>query len=178
MRKNGRKSDAVNAYKKAVDLADDVPTMILVAEVLQSEQRFDESEKVLRRAVSLDTTNPIALYLLGRALIVKKNHVEAESVLLRSVGISPRTFAPLWDLGSLYVRAGRFTEAEKIYLKALPLASEVERKQIAGVSGLTGIGDGYIRRNQKTDALRVYRKARELDGDNKQLVAKISAASK
>jgi len=39
------------AYQTAVQLSTDVPTMILVADVMQSQQRFIESEQLLRRAL-------------------------------------------------------------------------------------------------------------------------------
>ena len=120
----------------------------------------------------------MALYLLARALIVRKKFSEAESLLNKSISISPRTFAPYSVLGSLYIRNGRYGDAEKIFLKALPLASAVERGQLAGANGFTGIGDGFLKRGQKADALRAYQKARQLDADNAQLNAKITAASK
>ncbi|HZH33929.1 MAG TPA: tetratricopeptide repeat protein [Pyrinomonadaceae bacterium] len=174
LRKKGQQKDANKAYKKAIELANDAPSLILVAEILQTEQRYEESEKLLRRVLTVDSDNPAALFLLGRALLVRQNHAEAESFLLRSLAISPRTVFPHTILGSLYLRTERYEDAEKIFLKALPFASEVERKQLAGALGL--VGDGYLLRKQQQNALRVYRKARELDADNPQLDAKIAAA--
>jgi tetratricopeptide (TPR) repeat protein len=174
MRKNGRLKDALETYKKAVEFANDVPSIVLVAEVFQTEQRYEESEQLLRRALTVDESNATALYLLGRALVVKQNHAEAERYLQRSIAVSPRAFYPYMLLGSLYLRTSRFNDAEKTFLLALAYASQIERKQIAGALGL--VGDGYMQKKMAQEALRVLRKARELDAENPQLDAKIDAA--
>jgi tetratricopeptide (TPR) repeat protein len=66
LRRNGRVNESSQAYRRAIELARDVPTMIMVADVLQSQQRYAESEKLLRQALREDGRNPTALYLLGR----------------------------------------------------------------------------------------------------------------
>ncbi|MBC7795787.1 MAG: tetratricopeptide repeat protein [Pyrinomonadaceae bacterium] len=175
LRKNGKLDDAKANYKKAIELATDVPMLILVAEVLQSEQRFDDSETLLRKALTMDANNPTVLYLLGRALSIRNNYEEAEQVFLQSHSVSPRTFAPLASLSSLYIRARRYDEAEKILLRATIIASDSERKSLTGAFGFLGVGDGYLLRGQKADALRMYRKAKEIDPNNAQINSKIAA---
>ena len=176
LRKNGRKAEADAQYKNAIDKAADVPTFILVAEVLQSEQRFNESEKLLRKAVEMDATNPTALLLLGRALSIQKNFEEAEKVLLESIRISPRSFQAYTVLGSIYLRSGRFDDAETTYLKAAKVGTDTERKQLAGSYGLSGVGDAYMQLGRTSDALRAYLKAAEFDAENTQLKTKIAQA--
>lgn len=173
LRKNGRNKEAANAYAKAVELANDVTNLILVAEVLQTEQRYEDSEMLLRRVLTVDETNPPALFLLGRALLVKQNHADAEKFLKRSLAVSPRTFFPYTLLASLYLRTARYDEAEQTLLKAVPLASDTEGKQLAGALSL--VGDGFLRQQKTQDALRVFSKARELDPENPQLNAKLNA---
>lgn len=176
LRKKGAKEEAAVYYERALKLANDVPSLILIAEILQSEQRFDESEKLLRRALTADPANPSALYLLGHALVVQRKFDEAEKFLLKSLEISPRTFYTHSTLALLYFRTERFAESEKFYLQSISFASESQRKQIAGAFGLMGIGDALLKTGQAKDALRVYLKARELDVANAQLEAKIEAA--
>jgi superkiller protein 3 len=174
LRKRGHNKDANKAYKKAVELANDVTNLTLVAEVLQSEQRYEESENLLRRILTVDESNPAALYLLGRALLVRQNYVEAEGFLNKSVAISPKTFSVYTALASLYLRTVRYENAENMLLKALPLANESERKQLAGALGL--VGDGYLREKKTINAVRAFKKAFELDIANPQLQAKLTAA--
>lgn len=174
LRKRGRIKDANKAYKQAVELANDVTNLTLVAEVLQSEQRYEESENLLRRILTVDESNPAALYLIGRALLVKQNYKEAEVFLSKAAVVSPKTFSVYTTLASLYLRTAKYEKAENMLLKALPLANESERKQLAGALGL--VGDGFLREKRTIDAVRALKKAFELDVSNPQLQAKLTAA--
>src|SRR3989449_792696 len=92
LRKMGRGNEAPPLYDHAIELAKDPATLVLIAESLQSEQQWDKSEGVLRRALQLDARSPGALYLLGRALIVLKRHQEAEGYLKSAIELSPQGF--------------------------------------------------------------------------------------
>jgi superkiller protein 3 len=172
LRKTGRKAEAEPLYARATELAQDAPTLVLMAGALQSEQRWPESEKVLRRALEIDANSPSALYLLGRALVVLKSFAEAEQPLTRAIEISPRSFAPYSVLGSAYLAQGRYEDAEKIYTRALDVASAGERKGLAGAYGFEGVGDGYMKADRKADALRAYQRGLQLDPASASLQAK------
>ena len=60
----GRTADAAPLYDKATQLAKDPATLNLIAESLQAEQQWQNSEPVLKRALELDASNPTALYLM------------------------------------------------------------------------------------------------------------------
>ena len=92
LRRNGKSNEASEAYSKAIQLSTDVPTMILVADVMQSQQKYLESEQLLRRALTVDAKNPTALYMLGRALTTRNAFDEAEKILKKSVEVSPNSF--------------------------------------------------------------------------------------
>lgn len=177
LRKNGKLIESAESYRRAVELAKDAPMMILVTEVLIADRQFDEAEKLARKAASVDADNPTAMYLLGRSLLLLGRYAEAEDALVRSIRLSPRTFAVYNSLGIAYLRQEKFEDAERILTDALPLAGEAERRQIAGIFGLSAVGDGYLRRGDKTAALRAYKKALELDDKNAQIVGKIAAVS-
>jgi tetratricopeptide (TPR) repeat protein len=147
---------------------------MLVAEVFQSEQRYEESEALLRRIFTVDETNSTAMFLLGRALLVKQNYDEAEYFLNKSIAVSPKTFSAYTTLASLYLRILKYEKAENTLLTALTLANENDRKQLAGAFGL--VGDGYMHEKKIIEAIRVYKKANELDAFNPQLQAKLTAA--
>lgn len=176
LRKNGRGKEAEPLYARATELAKDAPTLALIADALQSEQRWDDSEPVLRRALQMDARNPSALFLLGRMLVVKKRYDEAEQTLKQVIEISPRSFSPYYILGSAYLSMNRYEDAEKIYNRAADVASAGERRQLAGSYGLMGVGDGYMKMNRKQDALRAYQRALQFDPNNSSLQAKIASA--
>jgi tetratricopeptide (TPR) repeat protein len=170
--KTGRRTEAQPLYARAIELAKDAPTLVLIAAAMQSEQRWSDSDPVLRRALEIDANNPGALYLLGRSLVVRKMYAEAESPLQRAIEISPRSFAPYSVLGSAYLGTERFEDAEKIYNRAADIAGAGERKQLAGAFGFEGVGDGYMKMGRKTDALRAYQRGLQLDPNNSGLQAK------
>lgn len=174
LRKMGRGNEAPPLYDHAIELAKDPATLVLIAESLQSEQQWDKSEGVLRRALQLDARSPGALYLLGRALIVLKRQQEAEGYLKSAIELSPQGFQPYLLLGQAYLALGRFDDAEKTYNSAVDVASPAERKQLAGAFGFEGVGDGYAKAKRRTEAARAYQRALDLDPGNPQLVKKLS----
>ncbi|HEY0544999.1 MAG TPA: tetratricopeptide repeat protein [Pyrinomonadaceae bacterium] len=176
LRKTGRASEAEPYYKRAIELANDAPTLVFVAEALDSEQRYAEAEPLLRRALQMDARNVSALYFLGKLLVALRRYNDAEPVLQSVIEISPRSIAPYSLLGSAYLRQERYEDAEKMYTRAGEFASAGERKNLAGSFGLTGVGDGYMKAARSSDALRVYQRALEWDSANAELPNKIARA--
>jgi superkiller protein 3 len=174
--KTGRTSEAQPFYEKAVGLAKDAPTLVLIAESMQSRQLWNESEPLLRRALETGANNPRALVLLGRMLVAKKRYTEAEPFLKRAIGIIPQSFRPYYILGSAYVRMERHEEAEQVLMKAKGFASPEELKELAGAYALGGVADGYMQARRPSDALRVYEYILTLDKDNTDLQNKINEA--
>lgn len=175
-RKTGKADQSEENYQKAISSSNDLITIILVAEVLQSDNRFEDSEKLLRKALEFDSDNPTVLFLLGQALVRRGNLDEAANVLNKSIRISPYSFVGHQALGAVYLRQEKFADAERIYNQALQFASEGERRQLAGTFGFAGVGDGFMKRGEPAQALRAYRQAFELDKQNSEIGAKINAA--
>ncbi|OLE55772.1 MAG: hypothetical protein AUG51_02250 [Acidobacteria bacterium 13_1_20CM_3_53_8] len=176
LRKMNRVQEAEPLYHRAEELAHDAPTLVLIAEALQSEQRWDDTEPLLKRAIEMDARNPSALYFLGRMLVVRKRYEEAEPILKRAIEVSPHSFAPYYVLGSAYLRQERFDDAERTDLRVAEFATGNNRKLLAGAYGLEGVGDGYMRAGRRADALRVYLRAQQLDPTSTSLQAKIASA--
>ena len=172
----GRRSDAEPLYAKATELAKDPATLNLIAESLQAEQLWQNSEPVLKRVLELDGRNPTALFLMGRMLIVFKRYQESEPYLKLATEVSPRAFQPFYLLGRTYLGLDRFEEAEVTYERAASFASPGDRKQLAGAYGFAGVGDGFMKAKKKPSAVRAYRRALELDPGNKELENKLAAA--
>jgi len=176
LNKTGRQSEAVPLYQKATELAQDPATLNLIADSLQSEQLWPESEPVLKRSLALDGKNPTTLVLMARLLIVNQRFQEAEPYLKTATEVSARAFQPLNLLARTYLALNRLPEAETTYEKASTLAVLGEKKQLAGMYGFEGVGDGYMKAKQKDSAARAYQRALQLDPGNKGLEQKLAKA--
>ncbi len=176
LKRMGRADEAAPLYDKATQLAKDPATLNLIAESLQAEQQWQNSDPVLKRALELDARNPTALYLMGRMLVVFKRYQESEPYLKLATEVSPRAFQPVNLLGRTYLALDRFEEAEITYERAAEVASPGDKKQLAGVYGFEGVGDGYLKAKKKPSAARAYGRALELDPGNKQLEQKLANA--
>jgi protein O-mannosyl-transferase len=176
LKRLGRRDEATPLYDRATALAKDPPTLNLIAESLQAEQQWENSEPVLKHALELDARNPTALFLMGRMLVVLKRYPEAESYLKTATEVSPRAFQPYNLLAGTYLAVERYEDAEKTYQRAIEFASPGDRKQLAGAFGFEGVGDGYVKTKMKNEAVRAYQRALELDPGNKLLEQKLSQA--
>ena len=163
LKKLGRVDEATPLYDQAISLAKDPATLNLIAESLQAEQQWEKSGPVLTRALELDGRNPTALLLMGRMLVVFKRYQEAEQYLKTATEVSPRAFQPINLLGRAYLAMDRYSEAEITYERAVAFASEGDRKQLAGAFGFEGVGDGYLKAKQKSNAARAYQRALGVD---------------
>lgn len=174
LRRRGLTRESAAAYQNAIQRATDVGTMILVAEVMQSEQRFAESEQLLRMALDKDPRNPSALLLLGRALTTQGNFADAEKMLRRSVDVSPNGFMPNSLLGELYTRQGKFEFAENALLQAIRFVPVSEKRRLS--KQFEAVGDGYLKIGKRTNAERAFRQAIVLDAENAALSVKLAKA--
>jgi cytochrome c-type biogenesis protein CcmH/NrfG len=113
---------------------------------------------------------------MGRMLVVFKRFQESESYLKLATEVSPRAFQPFHLLGRTYLALNRFEEAEVTYERAAEFASPGDRKQLAGIYGFEGVGDGYMGAKKKPSAARAYKRALELDPANKELERKLAKA--
>ena len=176
LNRTGRSGEAVPLYAKATELAKDPATLNLIAESLQNEQLWKDSEPVLNRALQLDSRNPTSLMLMGRYLVVFKRYQDAEPYLKQATEVSPKAFQPFNLLARAYLGMERLADAESAYDHAAQFASETERKQLAGMFGFEGLGDGYMKAKQKESAARAYQRALELDPGNRTLGDKLTKA--
>lgn len=171
-RRLGKINESAESYRRAIQFSTDVPTMILVADVMQSQQRYLESEQLLRRALADDPKNPTALNLLGRALTTRNNFDEAQKVLSSSIAVSPNSVVGYTLLSSLHQRRGRLDEAEKVLGDALRIVSLNERKRLA--REYETLGDAFLKISKSGDAARLYRQAMALDSTRTILTEKIA----
>ena len=176
LNRSNRQAEATPLYQKATELAKDPATLNLIAESLQGEQLWPQSEPVLKRALELDPNNLTSLLLMGRYLIVYKRFQEAEPFLKSATEVASGAFQPFNLLGRAYLGMDRFSDAETTYETASTLAADGDKKQLAGIFGFEGVGDGYLKSNQKDKAVRAYQRALELDPNNNGAAQKLARA--
>jgi tetratricopeptide (TPR) repeat protein len=176
LRHMNRFSEADPLYNSAIEQAKDAPTLVLIADAMQTEQRWSDSEPVLRRALELDAKNPGALFLLGRMMTVNKRYAEAESAFKRAGEVNPKSFQVQNLLGRAYLGLERYDDAFKTYERAAALASDADRKQLGGAFGFGGVGDGFMNTGRTRDAVRAYDRALQLDPNNSDVRQKAAAA--
>ena len=175
--RNNQVAESRTAYQTAQQLAIDAPSMILVADTLQSFKPV-EAEQLLRRALQLDPRNPMALFILSDVLSRQQKMAEAEKVLRDSIQISQNSYTPHSKLGDLFLQLRRYEEAEASFLKALQTASPTEKTKLAGLQGFTGVGDGFMKVKKFRDAVRAYAKAKQIDPQNTEVAAKLTSAER
>jgi tetratricopeptide (TPR) repeat protein len=176
LNRSGRPAEAAPLYDKAIELAKDPATLNLIADSLQGEQLWPQSEAVIKRALELDSNNLTSLLLMGRLLIVYRRFQEAEPYLKSATEVASRAFQPLNLLARAYLGMDRFSDAEATYERASTLAGSGDKKQLAGIFGFEGVGDGYLKSNQKDKAVRAYQRALELDPNNNGAAQKLAKA--
>ena len=176
LNKLGRRDEAATLYQQAATLAKDPATLNLIAESLQEEQQWQNSEPILKRSLELDPRSAPALYMLGRMLVVFKRFQEAEPHLKLAHEVNQKAFEPVNLLGRTYLALDRYEEAEVTYERAAGLATPADRKQLAGEFGFEGVGDGFLKRKNKAGAARAYQRALQLDPGNRDLERKLAQA--
>ena len=107
---------------------------------------------------------------------MNQRYPEATAVLKTAAELSPKSFIVRSVLARAYLGARDNDEAFRTYEQAALLASDADRKALAGQFGFTGVGDAYMSAGRARDALRAYQKGLELDPNNAELPAKIAAA--
>ena len=172
LRKKGKTAESALAYSNAMTRSNDIATKILVAEVLQSEGRINESIQLLDQAVNGDPRNPTALTLLGRALTTQGKFADAERTLKRSIEVSPASFIGYSLLGSLYSRQGKFEAADYALVKSIRFVTPFEKRRLA--TQFEAVGDGYAKAGRPKSASRAYRQALSLDPERETLAGKLA----
>src|SRR5690606_38892276 len=91
---------------------------------------LDQSEAVLREALSLQPNHHFPLYGFGRTLLVQGFYTEAVEAFRQALMVGAPPVAQL-DAGEALYRAGETEEAGRMLQAALPLSHEPHRRLMA-----------------------------------------------
>ena len=174
LRRRGLTKESEGLDKEAVERSTDTAIEVLVADVMQSEQRYAESEKLLRAALKEDPRNPSALLLLGRALTALGKFDDAENILKKSLTVSNNGFMGNSLLAALYLRRGNLEFAERTLAEARGFAGSFGKLRLS--RQFEEVGDAYMKSSNRRFAERAYRQAIDLDSERESLVGKLSKA--
>ncbi|HME26242.1 MAG TPA: sulfotransferase [Acetobacteraceae bacterium] len=115
LRAHGDAAGAAASYRKAAD--DTTRGRLQLANALMAEDRYDEAEATVRRAVALDPDSSKAAWFLGNVLLYLGRFDEAVQQSDRAIALSPVAVSPYYTRAL----AKRFIEADR------PLVAQMER---------------------------------------------------
>ena len=122
----GRKSEAVNANQKAVELSpQDAEAHSNLGNTLKELGRLDEAEASLRQAIALKPDLAKAHYNLGATLKELGRLDEAEASLRQAIALKPDYAEARSNLGGMLREQGRLDEAEASYMQAIALKPDL-----------------------------------------------------
>lgn len=183
MWRNSNETEAIETLERAVALPDiDVPASTMLGSLLMDQYLSDSPEEIIRegdevpevlqhareqfeRALSVEDSNPFALYGLGTTLVLSGEYDEAQGYLERSTELSPWRSEPQRALVSLYLRKGDVERAREVYENGLkPLTRPRERYdlQVSLVQAEIYEARRLAARGEHTKAAMLLTKARGL----------------
>jgi serine/threonine protein kinase/Flp pilus assembly protein TadD len=150
--------DAAAVYRQAIDQFDPeetVPHQVRLGFVLGMQERYQESESVLKQVLELDPNNARAYNELGVALSGQGRDSEAEFAYRRSLELEANNAFVKTNLAVVLANRGQYSEAEQILNQAIELNPNDPRTH--STLGFVLEGQG-----QPAAAAAAYRRAEEL----------------
>lgn len=119
---NGRKDEAIAAFKKASVLVPELWTSYYKAGIVYDNKKLPaEANKNYRKALSLEPHQAFALFNLGDNLLALKDFAQAEIYLKASMRLDPTNKGVYNSLGRLYALQKRFEDARKMFQTTIAL---------------------------------------------------------
>lgn len=117
-----RFDEAIEAYRKALDLQPDFPIVFSnLGNTLKQQGKLEEAEASCREALRLKPDYSTAFNNLGVALVAQGRLVEASESFERALALMPNDAVTHSNLSAALVRQGKYAEAEANSKQALSL---------------------------------------------------------
>jgi tetratricopeptide (TPR) repeat protein len=159
LRHQGRKGEALAAYRKATEFD---PTganpydYLGLGNALQDLGRSEEAVAAYRRAIALDPKRARPYHGLGNALRSLGKPEEGVAAYRQAIALDPRLSGPHYSLGNALLSLGRGEEAAAAYRQAI--ASDAKL-----APPYCGLGDALASLGKWEEAIAAYRRAIALD---------------
>ena len=152
----GRYDEAVEAYKKAVELdPDDAYPWNGLGEVYRHLGRYDEAIKAYQKAIELDANYAYPWNNLGNVHAALGRYDEAIKAYQKAIELDANYAYPSNNLGNIYAALGRYDEAIKAYRRAIELDADFAYPW-------NGLGNVYADLGRYEEAREAYWKALEI----------------
>jgi len=115
------RDDAINEYEAALHLRPDEAELHEALGEFYLDNRSDDAQSELEKAVAIDPSRTKALYLLGRMYVLGNQSEKAVPFLVRALQLQPNLNEASGLLGTAYVRMGQYADAIPRLEKAAPL---------------------------------------------------------
>lgn len=120
--------EAEEHYVQALALdADNVATLLLLSNLLMTQDRMEDAEPWLRKVLAIAPDHPQANNNLGLILASRRQFVEAEQHYRRALANNATDISAGINLGVLLAATNRLQEAEPLYLKMLDIEPDNAR---------------------------------------------------
>jgi tetratricopeptide (TPR) repeat protein len=152
--------EAIEAYKKAVDLDPTIPAYwYSLGQCYFRANNFQQAAEACKKAVELAPTIPVYWNNLGQCYFRDNDFRQATEAHKKAVELAPTTPIYWNNLGQCYFRDNDFQQATEPYKKAAELAP-------SNPLYWDNLGNCYFRTNDFQQATEAYKKAVELAPTN------------
>lgn len=154
--------------KKAIQLdPSNVGLLGTLGSIYDGQKMYSQCDSVYEKALSLEKTNPLInnnyAYSLSERGIQLERALEMANVAVKA---EPENSSYLDTIGWIYFKLGDFDLAKKNIAKSIEIGGE--RAVI-----LDHLGDVNFKMGNKAEAMKLWKKALQLDNDNKEIKEKI-----
>ena len=159
LQQTGRKSEAVNANQRAVDLSpQDAEAHNNLGATFKELARLKEAETCLRQAIALKPDYPEACNNLGLTLVELGKYEEAKQNYVRAIALKPDFTNVHLHLGIILQKQGKLEEAATSLRQAIALKSDFAEAH-------SNLGNTLQELGRLEDAEESYKKAIALKPD-------------
>jgi protein O-mannosyl-transferase len=166
----GKPAEAERAFRETLRMSPrDADARVALADVLVSEERYDEAIPLYREYLTMQPQNAGAHHNLALALVATEKDAEALPEFERAVALVPSDANLRMSLGHTLASMGRLDEAVAEYRKGLERAPSNARLMSALALALAASGD-------VNESLALFRRALQLQPDDPEIRSDYAAA--
>ncbi len=114
-------AEAIPYLERAIEIKEDASYLSSLGGALSMLEKFEEAEKIFRKAVELDPKNPSNHMNLGVIYARQKNYEKAVRKLEKAIELNPGYADSYYNLGRVYQEKGKKEKARFYFEQALEL---------------------------------------------------------